>query len=156
MKSSTYISGLILFLFLNFGGLGIGSIWTTPGVISDWYLSLDNAPWRPPGWVFGFAWTTIGVTFSMLMAYNYMKKDIEPLLFFIPSLALNILWNIIFFELHWLWFGVGILISLSTLIFTIIDFNRYVYGWKVALWGLPYFVWLMIALSINIYIAIQN
>lgn len=46
---------LILFLVLNFGALGIGTILMDNGPQSLWYTSLNQAPWTPMGWVFGAA-----------------------------------------------------------------------------------------------------
>ena len=47
-----YIITLTGFLIINFGGLAIGQVWTGDGVTSEWYTSLNQAPWTPPGWVF--------------------------------------------------------------------------------------------------------
>ena len=55
----------IIFLLINFAGLFIGGLFTGEGVPSDWYQNLNKAPWTPPGWVFGFAWTTIMICFSL-------------------------------------------------------------------------------------------
>ena len=55
------------FLVVNFGGLAVGSWFTGPGVASDWYQGLDKAPWTPPGWGFGAAWTTVMIGFSWFM-----------------------------------------------------------------------------------------
>jgi tryptophan-rich sensory protein len=49
---------IILFIVINFSALAIGSYFTENGVSSDWYMSLEKAPWNPPGWVFGVAWHT--------------------------------------------------------------------------------------------------
>ena len=57
-----------IFLIINFGALGIGSILMDNGPQSSWYTNLNQAPWTPPGWVFGFAWTTIMFCFSIYMA----------------------------------------------------------------------------------------
>ncbi len=55
----------ILFLVANFGGLAIGSWLMNNGPISDWYTNLNQAPWTPPGAVFGIAWTFIMNCFSI-------------------------------------------------------------------------------------------
>ena len=81
---------LIVFLTINFGGLAIGQVWTGDGVSSDWYTSLNQAPWTPPGWVFGLAWTTIAITFSLLMTSFYLKNSVKSLKLFFPALLLNI------------------------------------------------------------------
>ena len=151
-----YIIILTVFLIINFGGLAIGQIWTGDGVTSNWYTSLNQAPWTPPGWVFGLAWTTIAITFSLLMTSSYLKNNIKSIKLFIPSLLLNILWNPVFFGLQWVWTGAVVLLLLSYFIYSIIDLNRKIYGWKIAWLGLPYFIWLMVATSLDIYISIMN
>jgi len=50
---------LLLFLIINFGGLALGSYLMNDGPNSTWYNDLNQAPWTPPGWVFGAAWTVI-------------------------------------------------------------------------------------------------
>lgn len=65
----------ILFLVINFGALGIGSYFTGSGVSSEWYQTLNKAPWTPPGWFFGFAWTTIMICFSIYLAFLWPLVD---------------------------------------------------------------------------------
>jgi len=151
-----YIITLTGFLIINFGGLAIGQVWTGDGVTSEWYTSLNQAPWTPPGWVFGLAWTSIAITFSLLMTSSYLNNNIKSLKLFIPSLLLNIIWNPVFFGLQWVWMGVIVLLLLSYYIYTIIDLNLKIYGWKIAWLGLPYFIWLMVAMSLDIYISLMN
>ena len=59
----------IFFLVLNFSALAIGSWLMNNGPMTNWYVNLNQAPWTPPGWVFGIAWTTIMICFSVYMAY---------------------------------------------------------------------------------------
>lgn len=75
------IARLIIFLTINFGALAIGDIFTSKGVPSDWYVDLVKAPWTPPGWVFGFAWTTIMICFSIYMAYLWPVAQNKNILF---------------------------------------------------------------------------
>ena len=151
-----YFLTLIVFLTLNFGGLVIGQVWTGNGVTSEWYTTLNQAPWTPPGFIFGLAWTTIAITFSLLMTSSYLKNSTKSLKLFIPALILNILWNPIVFGLKWVWTGLFVLILLSYFIYSLIDLNRKMHGWKYAWLGLPYFIWLMIAASLDMYISIMN
>ena len=155
-KLSVYIIPFLIFSFLNFGGLGIGQLWTGDGVTSEWYTTLNQAPWTPPGWVFGLAWTTIALTFSAFMSWSWVKRDNEVLLFYPAALVLNILWNPVFFGLNWTLVGVLLLLLLSSIIYSMINFSKYIHGWKVAWLLLPYFTWLMIATSLNLYITIMN
>ena len=150
---------LAILLMINFGALALGAAWTDPGTNSDWYRLANQAPWTPPGWVFGAAWFTIGVTYSIMMAFLDTSKyrhidEIQRWFWF--SVALNIAWNPVFFWLHAKWMGVVVLVVLSYLIYRLVDFTRESLGWKVAWLGMPYFIWLMIALSLNLYIAIMN
>jgi len=46
---------LFLFLLINFAALALGGLATSDGVVSLWYQNLNQAPWTPPGWVFGAA-----------------------------------------------------------------------------------------------------
>lgn len=153
-----FILLFLLFLGVNFLGLGIGSLATTPGVSSDWYTGLDQAPWTPPGWVFGAAWTTIGITFSVFLAKYFNKPDYDwgMSTLFASSFGLNVGWNFLFFNLHWVNLAAFVIIDLAITILLMIHMVRNERGWSTAIWALPYFAWLCIATSLNLYIAIQN
>ena len=146
-------------MLVNFGALALGNAWTSSGIVSDWYVNANQAPWTPPGWVFGAAWFTIAITYAAMMAYLDTSKyrhldEIQQWFWF--SVVLNIAWNPIFFWLHATGTGVIVLITLAYLVFRLVDFTREAMGWKVAWLGMPYFIWLMITLSLNLYIAIMN
>jgi len=150
---------LVILLMVNFGALALGAAWTDPGTNSDWYRLANQAPWTPPGWVFGAAWFTIGVTYSIMMAYldtSVYGKWEEVQRWFWFSVVLNIAWNPVFFALHAIGLSIIILLALAYQIFNLVDFTRDKLGWKVAWLGMPYFIWLMIALSLNLYISIMN
>ena len=97
---------IILFLILNFGALAIGSWLMRAAVMGDWYQSLNKAPWTPPGWVFGAAWTTIMICFSVYMSHlteSPVAKNVA--LLFGIQWVFNTAWNYIFFAQHWVLFG---------------------------------------------------
>lgn len=148
---------IIIFLIINFAGLGIGGLFTGKGVPSQWYNELDKAPWTPPGWVFGFAWTTIMICFAIYMAYAWGKiSDIKTLgILFSIQLVLNIAWNPAFFYFHNVGLGLIIIFSLTVLIaYFLVN-----YWSELKLYSLlimPYFLWLLIATSLNAYILIKN
>lgn len=148
---------LIVFLIINFGALAIGSIFTSKGVPSDWYIGLAKAPWTPPGWAFGFAWTMIMICFSVYMAYLWPVKENNGLLvaLFIIQWVLNILWNPTFFYFHNALAGLFIIVGLTLLI----GFFIYFYFSELKLISvllIPYFIWLLVATSLNAYILIKN
>ena len=86
---------IILFLVINFTALVIGGIFTNSGVPSEWYQSLNKAPWTPPGWFFGAAWTTIMICFSVYMAYatEIVRTKKTLIVLFSVQWVLNVLWN---------------------------------------------------------------
>jgi tryptophan-rich sensory protein len=141
---------LAIFLVLNFGALGIGGIFTQTGVSSEWYQDLDKAPWTPPGWVFGAAWTSIMICFSFYMTYAWERISNRKLLIglFIAQWALNVLWNPVFFRFHEVFLGLMV-ITLLTLLIGYILFSQISRLRLKSLLLLPYFLWLIIALSLN-------
>ena len=146
-----------MFLVLNFLALAIGGTFTGKGVPSDWYQNLDKAPWTPPGWVFGSAWTLIMVCFAIYMAYlimrNANKKKI--IILFFTQWILNVVWNPVFFYYQAVLLGF-ITISLLT---TLITYFLFHYKNELKLKSLlimPYFIWLIIATSLNGYILFFN
>ena len=148
---------LIAFLLINFGALALGSIFTGKGVLSEWYVGLVKAPWTPPGWVFGFAWTTIMIFFSIYIAYLWSiaeNKSLLIALFFIQW-VLNAGWSPTFFYYHNILVGLFIIVGLTLLIVFFLFFYFTELKLKSILIA-PYVIWLMIAASLNAYIFINN
>ncbi len=144
-------------LLINFGGLAIGGWFTGPGVQSEWYAALPKAPWTPPGWVFGAAWTLVMVGFSVFGYVILTRAKTKGsrsrwLSWLILSWILNVGWNPLFFRWHllqWALVEITLLLALTLWLFLC--------GWKElggksAVWSLaPYWAWLMIATSLNAY-----
>lgn len=148
---------LIIFLVINFAGLAIGGSFTGKGVPSEWYMGLAKAPWTPPGWVFGSAWTIIMICFTVFMAYVWPEVKYRNLLIalFVLQWLLNVGWNPVFFYYHQVLAGLLIITSLTALVGFFL-----IYFWPElklkSLLVLPYFLWLIIATSLNAYILIKN
>lgn len=153
------IAVFVLFLVLNFGALAIGGILMGASPVeNNWYTSLHQAPWTPPGFVFGIAWTIIMLCFSMYLSTSSVFVMSEPKRrkTYIIHLVLNVAWNPVFFYLHLTWLAFPILIGL---IFSLIQLNRqmaYTFSTAKSWLLFPYFIWLAIAASLNAYIAIMN
>ncbi len=148
---------IILFLILNFSALAIGGLFTGSGVASDWYALLNKAPWTPPGWVFGAAWTLIMICFAVYMAYLFKNSSNRKKVIVLFSIqwVLNVSWNPIFFYFREVLLGM-IDISLLTLVVGYLFF-RYRKELKFkTLFLAPYLVWLLIATSLNAYILFFN
>lgn len=148
---------LILFLVLNFGALTIGSLFTSQGVPSDWYQTLAKAPWTPPGWMFGFAWTAIMICFSFYMTSLWVKVKDKLSLFYLYIIQwiLNVMWNPVFFYFQET--SIALLIILLLTIIVFIFMLQYSRLQRQKTWLLiPYFLWLLIASSLNLYIVYAN
>ena len=145
-----------LFLILNFGGLAIGSWLMNNGPMTDWYTNLNQASWTPPGWVFGVAWTSIMICFSLYLGKLFTKDYRSKLIFvFLVQFILNVSWNYIFFNQRLVLFGLITIVLLTALIFYyFFKLSKNTSYYKFLL--LPYMIWLCIATSLNLYILIHN
>ena len=148
---------LVIFLIINFGALAIASFITRKGVPSAWYAALNKAPWTPPGWLFGVAWTTIMICFSIYMAYLWPEAENKNLLLtlFILQWILCVGWNLFFFNYHNIIAGMVIISCLTVLIGLFLLLYWPELKLKTVL-ILPYFIWLLIATSLNGYILFKN
>lgn len=148
---------LLIYSVLNFAALGIGGMLMGGEVQGEWYQNLNKAPWTPPGWVFGAAWTTIMVCFSIYMAQAWQlieNKNVLLGLFAIQWL-LNVAWNPIFFKYHQGLPGLAVISMLTILVMYFLVGWKDAMGWRSIL-VLPYAVWLVIATSLNAFILTNN
>lgn len=148
---------LILFVILNFGALGIGTYFMDNGPNDSWYLTLNKAPWTPPGWVFGAAWFSIMLCFSFFMMHFYdLFKSSKPfLILFVIQWFLNISWNLFFFNLQEIFVGLVVLLLLIIILFRILRISLRKGSYQSFLIA-PYILWMMVAISLNAYIYINN
>jgi tryptophan-rich sensory protein len=155
MKKTIIVS--LAFLSLNFLALALGGLFTADGVSSEWYQTLNKAPWTPPGWVFGAAWTFLMCCFTVFMTMRWSKDHDrkKTLILYSIQWILNVSWNPIFFYFHQNLLGlIDITLLLSVVIFLGITTLRTLRFHT--LWILPYVLWLMIATSLNAYILFFN
>jgi tryptophan-rich sensory protein len=146
----------LLFLMINFGGLAIGSWLMNNGPMRDWYTDLNQAPWSPPGWVFGIAWAMIMICFSIYLGQLFIRNYSLKLWFiFFIQFILNVSWNYFFFNQHLILFGFIVITLLTSLLFYyFFKLSKKTSNYKYLL--LPYIIWLCIATSLNLYILIHN
>jgi tryptophan-rich sensory protein len=148
---------LLIFFLLNFAALAVGSFLMGGEVTGAWYSSLNKAPWTPPGWVFGAAWTLIMICFSFFL-FKLEKVEVKTNFFwgiYLVQWLLNVSWNPVFFKFHQVFLGL-LLISALTLLIGWYLFN---YRSRLGAWSLlvlPYFAWLCIATSLNAYVLFYN
>ena len=147
-----------IFLLLNFGGLYLGGILmgSSPGS-NTWYTNLQQAPWTPPGYVFGIAWTIIMILYSIYCAKAFSSRlPKKTVALFVLQWILNVAWNPVFFNFHFVFLG---LVLLLLLFITLLILNKNL-GYQLksltTFLIIPYLIWLCIAFSLNVYIFIMN
>ncbi|MDG1244890.1 MAG: tryptophan-rich sensory protein [Polaribacter sp.] len=147
---------IFLFLLINFGGLAIGSWLMDGGATSRWYTTLNQAPWTPPGIVFGIAWTTIMVLFSVYLGILFQRENsVRTRIFYGLQVLLNVSWNFIFFNQHLVLLALINIVLLTAIVFYFF-FKGSKKNTKIKYLLLPYMIWLCIATSLNLYILIHN
>lgn len=151
------IKKVFIFIILNFTALAIGSLFTKAGVASEWYQNLNKAPWTPPGYMFGIAWFSIMTLFAFYMAFLTIlnKNKSEIIILYVIQIILNAGWNPIFFYFKETLIGLIIITLLTIVIATFLFKNIKILKLKSIL-ILPYFLWLLIATSLNTYIVLNN
>ena len=153
MKLAKYI---LFFLIINFASLYIGNLFMLDGPKTSWYINLNKAPWTPPGWVFGAAWTLIMVCFSVYLAYLFKQTlNLKLKLAFILQVFLNVIWNYAFFNQHLIAIAL-VIISALTVVVCIFFFSNYKVLKTKSYLLLPYMIWIIIATSLNAYVLINN
>lgn len=150
---------LALSLVLVFAVAGLGGAASTSG-LRDWYDDLDKAPWNPPGWVFGPAWTVLYVLMA-IAAWLVARTGLEQrtvqvaLALYGAQLALNLAWSLLFFGARapgWALVDIVVLVVLvtvTTVAFWRIDTTA---GWLLV----PYLAWIVFATTLNTWIVLRN
>jgi len=150
------IPRFLLFLLINFSILYTGSLLMGEGASSNWYENLNKAPWTPKGWVFGFAWMFLMTCFAIYLAKLSTLVNSSKLIFIVLiQYFLNLIWNFIFFNQQEIILGLIDIILLTVVVVFIFIKNTSVMK-RYSLFILPYILWLLIATSLNLYIAIYN
>ena len=146
-----------LFLFINFVLVFyIGNILMADGSNSNWYMNLNKAPWTPPGWVFGLAWSFLLICFSIYLSLLSQKNVSNKLIVIIlVQYLLNIVWNYFFFNQHLTELGLIDISFLTLTVYYIFYTNLKTMKWK-SIFIVPYLLWLLVATSLNLYIVIYN
>lgn len=150
---------LVVSLVLVLAVAAIGGAATTGG-LGDWYDGLDKAPWNPPGWVFGPAWTVLYVLMAVA-AWLVAREGLDEqavrtaLGLYLAQLALNLAWSWLFFGARTPgWALVDILALCILAAATIVAF------WRVdttaAFLLVPYLAWILYATSLNAWIILRN
>lgn len=141
---------LILWLALCAAAGAVGSIASINA--REFYATLDQPSWAPPGRVFGPVWTflyaSMGVAAWLVWRERGWSRARGALGLFVMQLAVNALWSWLFFAWHRGGLAMADIVVLSGLIVaTLVAFARIR---KLAAWLLvPYLAWVCFAAALN-------
>ncbi|HSW80816.1 MAG TPA: TspO/MBR family protein [Candidatus Saccharimonas sp.] len=149
---------LALSFVITFGAAAIGSLATFPN-LTTWYAALQKPTFNPPNWVFGPVWTIlyILIALSLYIVWTTRTKQQKrgAYIAFGVQLALNALWSIVFFGLHWPALAVVVIVALlGSIAATIWQFCRIsrLAGWLLA----SYICWVAFATALTVAVAWLN
>jgi translocator protein len=122
-------------------------------VLDDWYFSLSQPAWAPPGYMFGVIWTAIFAMIAIAGVLTWEKaptrRDLEIALgMYAFNGFLNLAWSFIFFRMQRPDLAFYELIALwLSILFLIIFCGRFSRGASLLL--VPYLIWVTIAGILN-------
>jgi tryptophan-rich sensory protein len=156
-KSMAGDSLTVAFLFVTPWIGGVLSGLAFRGQWKDWYDRLLKAPWNPPRWVFGPAWTILYLLMGWSSYEYYSMASATKFgwaMYFI-QLLLNWAWSPLFFGARCVaWAFADIVLMCVFISLTMTSFFQ-----ASTLAGsllIPYLAWVVYALSLNGYILFSN
>ncbi|WP_232083466.1 TspO/MBR family protein [Arthrobacter sp. SO5] len=157
------VLGLLVFLAASALVAGLGGLASASNV-DGWYTTADKAPWSPPNWVFGPAWTILysAMAVAAWLVWRRGTARTRPALTaYAVQLVLNLLWTPAFFGLYpalgtpALWIAFVIIVALAVAVAV-----TALYFWPISraagLLMLPYLAWVVFASSLNLWAALHN
>lgn len=162
-SAGAQLAGLAVFLGASALVAWLGALATLNNV-DGWYATADKAPWSPPNWVFGPAWTLLYTAMAVagwLVWRRRGERTGPALTAYGIQLVLNLSWTPVFFGLYpvmgtaALWLGLAIIIALIMAVtVTVLYFGPI--SRTAGLLLLPYISWLVFATSLNWWAALHN
>jgi benzodiazapine receptor len=155
---------LVAFIAISFAVAAFGSI-ATAGAVDGWYADAEKAPWNPPNWLFGPAWTLLYLLMSIAAWLVWRERHRTPvrraLTLYVVQLVLNALWTPVFFGLYpalgasALWIALVIILALDVVVLlTMLRFWKH--SRPAALLLVPYWAWILFATTLNAALAALN
>lgn len=135
---------------------GILSAAAMRGESREWYDRLLKAPWQPPSWVFGPVWTILYILIGW-SSVEFMiagGSKIGWIVYFI-QIILNWLWSPLFFGFRNITLAlVDNILLWSSIVLTMYFFAQVSTIACVLL--IPYILWVTIAVSLSVFIYLNN
>ncbi|WP_440911185.1 TspO/MBR family protein [Candidatus Pelagibacter sp.] len=155
MLRNKYLT-FILFFIITFSASLIGGL-ATVSFKEPWYSTLIKPSFNPPDWVFGPVWTILYLmmTIAIWSYWHSKNKDMNTVYIYFIHLVFNSAWSIVFFVYHNIFLALIILLILISLILVLIVRFRRVKKMSSYLM-VPYLLWTIFALILNVSILILN
>ena len=128
------------------------------GGTSQIYTSLNKPPLSPPAIVFPIVWSILYLLMGVGAYSLSNERDFKTsnlLKIYWIQLIFNSLWPLFFWKLQTYWLAAIIILVIFALVLWI-TFNAYKINKLSALLFLPYIIWLLFALYLNLGIATLN
>lgn len=143
---------LPIFLITCYGVAAFGAQFT-PG---EWYAQLNRAPWNPPNAAFPIVWTILYALIAIAGWLIFASQSVVAKGLWLMQLFVNAIWSWLFFDQHWVTVALLDILLLVGLIALLI-MQCWRAGLRLAAGLLmPYWLWVLLAASLNAYIQFNN
>ena len=124
-----------------------------------WYNNINKSTYTPPGWFFGLVWTILYllmiISFYLIWSNSKCFPYCNVLTIFLLQLAFNLSWTTVFFKYKKI--RLALILTILIFILTFIVSVKFQKINKIASYLLiPYLLWLIVAMYLNIYIILKN
>lgn len=144
---------ILKFIIYIFGPLILGGIVALFTSYSS-YNAIEKPPFSPPGIVFPIVWSILYLLMGISF-YIVNKSEIRSVRWYLIQLILNLIWPFLFFQFKLFIFSAIWIVALEFFVVLMIDsFKKQ--NKTSAYLQIPYFIWLLLALYLNIGVAILN
>ena len=146
----------LLFSTITYSASAIGGL-ATINFKEPWYSMLVMPTYNPPDWVFAPVWTTLYLfmTIAIWKFWHSKNRDIDTIYIYIIHLIFNTTWSIVFFVFHKITLALIVLVILILLIIILIVRFKRVNLYSCYLM-IPYLLWCLYALLLNVSLIILN
>ena len=146
----------LLFTIITYSASAIGGL-ATINFKEPWYSMLVMPAYNPPDWVFAPVWTTLYLlmTIAIWKFWHSKNRDKNTIYIYIVHLIFNTTWSIVFFVFHKIILALIVLVILILLIIVLIVRFKRVNLLSYYLM-IPYLLWCLFALLLNVSLVILN
>ena len=146
----------LLFAIITYSASAIGGL-ATINFKEPWYSMLEMPAYNPPDWVFAPVWTMLYLfmTIAIWKFWHSKNRDIGTIYIYIVHLIFNTTWSIVFFVFHKITLALVVLVILILLIIILIVRFKRVNMLSFYLM-IPYLLWCLFALVLNLNLMILN